>query len=391
MILGPPIIGGAEIRYANLYSYLKSNGADVRLFINKSRFGLLKESGILDGNDANIEITEYFGDSTVPADNIKTPQNETKIKKNPFFLRRLISSVSLHMKFLAVFFKILKWQRKNKINLIMAVFQGVFAITPYYYQKKVKTVISYNDSEHNLINNRGLNWCLGYRLGLKKADAVDILSNDLLNDLKLAGYGAEMRAHVSPCSFIDYERFRPAAEKENIVIFCGRLIMYKNPLLFVEAVGMLKEELPDYYYYMIGKGPMYTEISESIKKLGLENSITVKYDPHPEKYLSRSKIFVSLQETNNYPSQSLLEAIACGNAVIATDVGETRRILDGEKGILIKKDAVELKNAVLKLAKNENERKDKARNAYDFILSNHNIQKYSAYITCLFEKTLNTP
>ena len=51
--------------------------------------------------------------------------------------------------------------------------------------------------------------------------------------------------------------------------------------------------------------------------------------------LNRTAINVQLQEDDNYPSQSLLEGMASGNAIVATDVGLTRRLVDESNGILI--------------------------------------------------------
>ena len=50
---------------------------------------------------------------------------------------------------------------------------------------------------------------------------------------------------------------------------------------------------------------------------------------------AESSLFVSLQSENNYPSQAVLEAMACGNAVIATNVGDTRMFVNEENGYLI--------------------------------------------------------
>jgi glycosyltransferase involved in cell wall biosynthesis len=56
-----------------------------------------------------------------------------------------------------------------------------------------------------------------------------------------------------------------------------------------------------------------------------------------------------LQHFNNYPSQSLLEAMACGNAVVATNVGETHRLVDETVGLLIEPEAPALAEALNRL------------------------------------------
>ena len=62
-----------------------------------------------------------------------------------------------------------------------------------------------------------------------------------------------------------------------------------------------------------------------------------------------SSIFVSLQEGENYPSQSLLEAMACGNAIVATDVGETWRLVDAQNGTRVVPEANAVASAIVAL------------------------------------------
>ena len=85
-----------------------------------------------------------------------------------------------------------------------------------------------------------------------------------------------------------------------------------------------------------------------VEKISLKSASVYTTDA-PYEVLAQTKIFLSLQKTNNYPSQSLLEAMASGCAIIATDVGETRRLLDETRSILIPYDAVYLKSAIEKL------------------------------------------
>src|SRR5690606_33081397 len=40
---------------------------------------------------------------------------------------------------------------------------------------------------------------------------------------------------------------------------------------------------------------------------------------HPQEILQKSKVFFSVQKYSNYPSKSLLEAIACGTIPIVTN------------------------------------------------------------------------
>ena len=79
--------------------------------------------------------------------------------------------------------------------------------------------------------------------------------------------------------------------------------------------------------------------------------------------MPRAVAFFSLQENENYPSQSLLEAIACGCFCIATDCGDTGRIIKSEFGTMVHKDAHELGCAIQKVISMTYETREEARKA----------------------------
>jgi glycosyltransferase involved in cell wall biosynthesis len=90
-------------------------------------------------------------------------------------------------------------------------------------------------------------------------------------------------------------------------------------------------------------------------------------------------VYVSLQDTENYPSQSLLEAMACGCAVVATDVGLTRHLLDESCALLVPRDPVALADALAYLLEKEPMRGSLGRNAQRIATSTHTIERFAAY------------
>ncbi|PWS21862.1 hypothetical protein DKP78_21375, partial [Enterococcus faecium] len=85
--------------------------------------------------------------------------------------------------------------------------------------------------------------------------------------------------------------------------------------------------------------PLHDVILARLRSLHLTDSVTVQPYADMSEIFSRSSIFVSLQRTENYPSQSLLEAMAARNAVVATRVGETAKLVrHQETGLLVTSD-----------------------------------------------------
>ena len=99
----------------------------------------------------------------------------------------------------------------------------------------------------------------------------------------------------------------------------------------------------------------------------------------PWEYLQKSKIFISIQQKENYPSQSLLEAMACENAIIASDVGETRLLVTENEGILVKLDAEEIADAIIKLITNTKLIERLGKNGRIKATSNHTLEKFTEY------------
>jgi glycosyltransferase involved in cell wall biosynthesis len=82
----------------------------------------------------------------------------------------------------------------------------------------------------------------------------------------------------------------------------------------------------------------------------------------------------------------VLEAMACGNAIIATNVGDTRMFINENNGILINLNVDELINAIETFYLNKELLERLAKNAYSYVRENHTIEKMSDYYVNLFNK-----
>jgi GalNAc-alpha-(1->4)-GalNAc-alpha-(1->3)-diNAcBac-PP-undecaprenol alpha-1,4-N-acetyl-D-galactosaminyltransferase len=107
------------------------------------------------------------------------------------------------------------------------------------------------------------------------------------------------------------------------------------------------------------------------------------------KILKKSKIFVSLQQHENYPSQSLIEAIATKNIIIATDVGDTRKIVKEKYSKLISIDTYSLVEALLDLFEKEEQMDEVAELALIDLKATHNIEKFYNYLNTIWDQALN--
>jgi glycosyltransferase involved in cell wall biosynthesis len=102
--------------------------------------------------------------------------------------------------------------------------------------------------------------------------------------------------------------------------------------------------------------------------------------------LAESKLFLSLQDFDNYPSQSLMEAMLFSNTIVATDTGFTSKIVLPENGnaLLKSKSPEELGEAiVIGLKGYANNVSNKS-----FIESHHTIARFADYFLTMHESLI---
>jgi len=214
-------------------------------------------------------------------------------------------------------------------------------------------------------------------------DKIDFLSKGIVADLKkVMGAIPVDKISITPNSFIDYHNYYPQYPKDNAVVFMSRLTAIKNPMLFLEAISLLSKRNRSFStieFYILGDGPLVKEIVDFIRANDLPNVHFEGMIYEPWKYLQKSKIFISIQSENNYPSQSLLEAMACENAIIASDVGETRLLVTENEGILVKLNAEAIADAIDKLFTTSGLIEKLGKNARQKVLKEHTIEKFAEY------------
>lgn len=146
--------------------------------------------------------------------------------------------------------------------------------------------------------------------------------------------------------FADTSGFIPAAQKKQIVVFAARMTGQKQPMMFAEAVSYLLQQhaglVRGWQFRMYGNGPE----EERVRRFILEHDSGEQLTLHPTTDLrpvfAESKCFVSTQDYENFPSLSMNEAMAAGNAIIARNVGQTAYFVkDGENGFLSREDSAE--------------------------------------------------
>ncbi|MBA7631332.1 hypothetical protein ES703_38863 [subsurface metagenome] len=379
-------IRGAEKRCAALFKYLvKNNPKNYHLIINNELYKMLNQGGYMLDTIPNVHLVRIK--KTVNADCKKNVISKSILSPASLLLPIWIKT---YIKTLWIYSQVKELQKRLSLNILHGVWGGVYAITPYFFSEKAATVISYTDVSFNLLERNFFHLLSSYHLGIKRATQVDLLSNEIKDGLIQRGYNlTSERTNVTPCSFIDYNKYRPSNKKGNLVVFAGALRPFKNPSLFIESIPKVLKKIDDVYFYLLGRGPLETQIESRIRELNLENKIKTGFVSDTSEILSKSLIFASLQEGSNYPSQSLLEAMACENAIIATDVGETWKLVNPSVGFRVPLNSDKIAEAIIFLLRNHEKAIEMGKNARRKVRKEHTIEKYTEYIQNVYKKAYN--
>lgn len=204
-----------------------------------------------------------------------------------------------------------------------------------------------------------------FKICEKISDRIDCLFPDSVHVLEKYIKKRD-KLSVTPCAFTNLDEFR-SVKKENTIVFLSRLVKGKNVELFIDAVVLAQKKLVESNYKIIiaGDGELKSYIEERVRNERLEDIVVLPGYVDSRNYFPQAEVFMSLQNINNYPSQSLLEAIACGCYIIATNVGDTDTIVKPDFGVLCEYDANEIAQLMIEyIMKNDQEKKkiqEKAR------------------------------
>lgn len=213
-------------------------------------------------------------------------------------------------------------------------------------------------------------------------------------------------------NFVDIERLFPVTLEDKKmykrqwgildtknVILCPRRLVKKNGVIYaLMAIGEVLRWRNDVEFLCVGDGPEELELKDYLSKnpnlsryvhmLGAKG-----FDEMVTLYKASNVVVVpsiSIGGVEEATSISVLESMASGVPVVASDIGGLREIIKpGENGILVpEKDPRELAKAIVYLLNNPEVAVNISRNAREFIVRNYSSSTRINEILNIFESVL---
>ena len=177
----------------------------------------------------------------------------------------------------------------------------------------------------------------------------------------------------------------------NIVGTVARFTEQKGLKYFVEAAKLIKEQIPNCKFIIVGDGELKNSLIKFAQNIGIyQEIIFTGYRVDAVSILSIFDIFVlpSLWEGMPY---TILEAMALKKPVVATNVfGNSEIVLNGKTGNLVSpRDSFAISKAVIALLKNKDKAKKMGENGFHRIKTDFSGKKMTEKIEHIYLELLN--
>lgn len=182
----------------------------------------------------------------------------------------------------------------------------------------------------------------------------------------------------------------------------GRLVPIKNPGLWLQAMARLRRspDAPRLEGLIVGDGPLRASLEEDVRTLHLQGTVRLTGWQHDRRAIYEGLAIVCLTSWNEGTPVSIIEAMAAGRTVIATDVGGVRDLLEetsaaaaippggfqvAARGLLVRPGDVEGTAAALRAAATEDAlRVQLAARARAYALATYTDQRLLWDLTALY-------
>ena len=115
-----------------------------------------------------------------------------------------------------------------------------------------------------------------------------------------------------------------------LVAWVGRLTEIKNPLAFIDMAAIVSRQCPNTRFVMVGDGNLRSDVAGAIRAQGLSDRVRLYGICRDPLRVYADIDLLTLTSRNEGTPLAMLEAMASGRAIVASDVGGVRDLMSGE-------------------------------------------------------------
>jgi teichuronic acid biosynthesis glycosyltransferase TuaC len=183
------------------------------------------------------------------------------------------------------------------------------------------------------------------RQALRRATLVITVSEDLKRIAIEMGVPAERVQSIPngcdldvffPADRLEARRELRIAADRRVVLFVGRLVEVKGVEVLVEAARLALARSPSLELVLVGDGPLRESLERQAReKLGAHARFTGPLPPEKIARWMAAADVVCLPSYSEGCPNVVIEALACGRPVVASEVGGVPELVSADTGILV--------------------------------------------------------
>ncbi|WML51585.1 glycosyltransferase family 4 protein [Neobacillus sp. PS3-12] len=237
------------------------------------------------------------------------------------------------------------------------------------------------------------NWLIYYPIEKVLSNYTDTLITINKEDYKLAlnhHFKAKNIEHVHGVG-VNIEKFHPVnaiqknqlrkqygyKDDEFLMFYAAEFNKNKNQQLLIRSLELVKAQVPNVKLLLAGEGPLLRECQELTAQLGLDKMIDfLGYRNDIDSLLKMCDCAVGSSIREGLPV-NIMEAMACGLPVVATDNrGHRELVLDQKNGwVIANQNVLEFAGRLVSLAQNRELGVELGLNSRNIILATYGVQQ----------------
>lgn len=180
------------------------------------------------------------------------------------------------------------------------------------------------------------------RLTARMSDTVITLTEGLRRELA-DEYRITRRARITVLPLgLDLQQFADTPRKNGafraqyhipadapLIGIVGRLVPVKNHALFLRAAALIRQHIPNARFIIVGGGELRAELEAQIDALGLRNYVQITGWITETAPVYSDLDVLAISSINEGTPVTVIESLAAGCPVVATNVGGLSDLLDG--------------------------------------------------------------